>query len=143
METTILENAADAAKTRHVAGVCFRCSDCKQVLPVQTEGGTGYARMHDSDSLVCYSCADKRQTAELKDRSKPFVAYISSDGLRITTWTCGMLMRITKTRSCPLTRSSYTHNRNSYMSVHAVDVHGGHWTGRGSAGVAIKMRPVG
>lgn len=128
-------------KTETTTETTFVCADCGQKFEIKTSGGTGYAVKPDG-KRICYGCADKRQIADLKDRSKPFVAYVSSDGARITTWTGGTLMRITRSNACRLTRQSFTHDRNSYMSVHAVDVHGGHWSGRGSAGIAIKLRPV-
>ncbi len=115
---------------------------CGAQFPIHPEGycgGSGYATLKDG-SHICYSCADKMQIEELKDRSKPFLAYVGSG--TIQTWTGGKLMTITRTRPCQLTRRSYTHDRNSYLSIHAVDVHGGHWAGRGSKGIAIRLRPV-
>lgn len=103
-------------------------------------GGTGYATLRKpKGARVCYSCADKRQREELKDRSKPFVAYVS--GNLITSWTGGVLMHVVERRTCKLTRPSFTHDRRSFCSVRAKDVHGGHWYGRGSDGIAIKLRP--
>lgn len=110
-------------------------------------GATGYAVLPNGER-ICYACADKRQIEELKDRSKPFCAYlslVSKDswlGYQVTTWTGGKLMRVTSAWPCKLTRQSFTHDRGSYLSIHAVDVHGGHWAGRGSDGIAIKLRPV-
>ena len=115
------------------------CADCGATF--KSDGfGTGYAVLHD-DTRVCYACADKRQIAELKDRSKPFCAYVGKDNA-ITTWTGGKLMTIIRAWPCQLTRQSYAHSAKGYLSIHAVDVHGGHWAGRGSEGVAIKLRPV-
>lgn len=51
-------------------------------------------------------------------------------------------MDVIDRRPCKLTRLSFTHDRNGYVSIHAVDKHGGHWVGRGSDGIAIRMRPV-
>lgn len=113
---------------------------CKCGKVFQPSGcATGYAILPD-DTRVCYACADKIQIEALKDRSKPFVAYVGK-GV-ITSWTGGKLMTITRARGCELTRFSYTHSKKSYMSIHAVDVHGGHWAGRGSEGIAIRLRPV-
>lgn len=137
----ILETGAQASGVRHEAGVSFRCMACHAVKPVQTSGGTGYARPCNSDGLLCYACADLAQIADLKDRSRPFSGYVSSDGCTITTWTGGTLMRVTRSRPCQLTRASYTHDRKSFASFHAVDVHGGHWHGRGSPGICINLRP--
>lgn len=140
---TIIETAEQASQTRHVEGVSFRCSKCGAVKPVGTSGVTGYARTADGNAIICYECADRMQVAELKDRSKPFCAYVSSDGRAITTWSGGKLMTVIRSRPCQLTRRSNWHSRDSYMSIRARDVHGGEWCGRGSAGIAIKLRPVG
>lgn len=138
----IMTTQAELRNTKHEPGIYFLCDACKQSFPVQTSGGTGYGyRTRDDDAKpVCYSCMDKLQIEDLKDRSKPFCAYVGK-GI-ITTWTGGKLMTITKSRHCRLTRQSFTHDRRSYMSIHAVDVHGGHWAGRGSEGIVIKLRPV-
>lgn len=120
------------------------CSDCGAIC-IPTGCGTGYAtyaRDTKHETRVCYSCADKRQREELKDRSKPFCAYVSSDGHEITSWTGGKLMKVVESFPCVLTRQSFTHDRKSFMSLRAVDCHGGHWFGRGSSGIAIKLRPV-
>lgn len=116
---------------------------CGAVFPVHGDGycgASGYAVL-PSGERICYACADKREIEELKDRSKPFVAYVGK-GNTITTWTGGKLMTITRAWPCKLTRQSWTHSQNGYLSIHAVDVHGGHWAGRGSEGIAIKLRPV-
>jgi hypothetical protein len=120
----------------------MNCHDCKTPLPINPPGhcgAAGYAELPNG-WRICYPCADKRQIEELKDRSKPFVAYVGK-GV-ITTWTGGKIMTITRSVPCRLTRQSFTHDRRGYMSIHAVDVHGGHWAGRGSEGIAIKLRPV-
>lgn len=126
---------------RNEQGVCFKCGHCGAVKPVRTNGGTGYGyATHESETPVCYECLDQLQIEELKNRNKRVLGYVG-DGI-ITTWTGGKLMTITRSRPCELTRHSYMHSRRSYMSIHAVDVHGGHWAGRGSNGVLIKLRPV-
>lgn len=111
--------------------------------PVPPQGGaSGYAVRPDG-VLICYDCAHKLELEALKDRSKPFFAYVgcNSNANLITTWTGHKLMTITSSRPCELTRFSFTHDRRSFRSIHAVDVYGGHWHGRGSAGVSIKLRP--
>ncbi len=119
----------------------FVCADCGQTFPILTNGGTGYAVTSDGKK-ICYSCADKRQIADLKDRSKPFIGYLSSDEKSVTSWTGGKLMTVLYSVPCRLTRQSYTHDVRGYRSVRAKDIHGGEWIGRGSAGIAIKLRPV-
>ncbi len=119
----------------------FYCVDCQQTFPKREGcGATGYATL-PNETNICYHCADKRQIEDLKDRSKHFCAYVGK-GI-ITTWTGGKLMTITSQRPCELTRRSFWHDSKSFKSIHAVDVHGGHWTGRGSESIAIKLRPVG
>lgn len=118
------------------------CADCGAPFPEYPPGycgGTGYATL-PKGSRICYPCADKRQVEELKDRSRPFTAYVGK-GMEITTWTGGKLMTITRAWPCKLTRPSFTHDRHGFLSIHAVDVHGGHWHGRGSEGIAITLRP--
>jgi len=117
----------------------FTCADCGKTFPVQTSGGTGYARTADGKT-ICYGCADIRERAELKDRTRPFCAYVSSDGKAVTTWTGGRLGDVISSRPCALTRQSFTHSRGSFRSVRVRDVHGGEWYGRGSPGVCIKLR---
>ena len=101
---------------------------------------TGTAHLADGRE-VCWECADNMQREDLKER-KPVCAYVSIDGKRITTWSGGILMKVTHSATCKLTRVSFTHDRRSYRSIHARDVHGALWYGRGSAGVLIRMRPV-
>jgi len=67
----------------------FLCSTCKQTLPVQTNGGTGYGRLPDG-SLVCYHCIgiqDGHALANAKKGEK-FIYYLSSrDGVHeISNW---------------------------------------------------------
>jgi len=142
MSTTlkIFRNTSQASKGKHIPGKTgFRCHDCKLDKPTPEGCGTGYS-IYDEKHLVCYSCADAREREAIKER-KPYFAYLSGDGLRVTTWTGGKLMDVVRSRPCTLTRPSWTHDRKSYKSVSAVDVHGGKWHGRGSAGICIKMRP--
>lgn len=117
------------------------CFDCLLPIPEKLPNtcASGYAVLPNRKK-ICYPCADKRQIEDLKDRSKPFCAYVGK-GI-ISTWTGGKLMTITQSRSCLLTRQSFFHDRNSYRSIRAVDVYGKHWAGRGSEGISIKMRPV-
>lgn len=119
------------------------CAICSAPFPIHPKGycgGSGYAIAPDNRK-ICHPCADKEQIESLKDRSKPVVAYVGKGDV-ITTWTGGKLMTITRAWPCQLTRRSNWHDAKSYLSIHAVDVHGGHWAGRGSEGVAIKLRPV-
>jgi hypothetical protein len=121
----------------------IHCANCGAVCPpAPPQGGaSGYAITQDNRK-ICYSCSDNMQREELKDRSRPFFAYVSSDGKEITTWTGGKLMTVTISRPCQLTRQSFLHDRRAYRSIRARDIHGKNWAGRGSAGIAIKMRAI-
>lgn len=121
---------------------CTFCADCETLCRPQG-CGTGYAVLpNDGGKRVCYRCADARQVEDLKDRSAPFCAYLSSDGKSVTTWTGGRLMRVDGSKPCALSRRSYTHSAKSFRTVWATDTHGGRWMGRGSPGIVIKLRPI-
>lgn len=136
----ILETGTQAKDVPHVDGVFFRCADCGKVKATSGNGcTTGYARFDGSDSLVCFACADERQREGLKAR-KPFCCYVSGDGSQIQTWTGGELGRVVSSSYMRLTRPSWVHGK-FIRCIRARDVHGAFWFGRGSPGVAIKLRP--
>jgi hypothetical protein len=116
------------------------CDDCGNAFPIYPKGhcgGTGYANCSDGKT-VCYPCADKRQIAELLDRSRPFVGYLSSNTNRFTTWTGGELGRVVA-----LTEAYSGFHGSRQTIVRVRDVHGALWHGRGAgAGMAIKLRPM-
>ncbi len=114
--------------------------DCGHTPSPHSPMTTGTARTQDGKE-ICYACADARQREDLKDRSRPFTAYVSSDGKTITTWTGGKLMDIRQSWRIPLTRFSFTHGR-TILHIRARDVHGGDWFGRGNPGIAITLRPT-
>jgi hypothetical protein len=80
-----------------------------------------------------------RERRQLLDRTKPFYAYVSADGKRITGWKDNTLGTITAATNYRLTRESYVHGRtiNFYR---VTDVHGAKWSGRGNPGIAITLR---
>jgi hypothetical protein len=121
----------------------FPCHDCQGLIQKPDPAKTcaaGYATLPNGGGRICYPCADKREREELKDNSKPFCAYVSSDGKSITTWTGGELMKITLWWTVRLTRLSFTHGR-TIRHIQALDCHGKRWWGRGNPGIAIRMRP--
>jgi hypothetical protein len=124
--------------------ICHAC-DSKRILSCghnpspHADFATGAAKLPDGRE-ICYACADAMQRADLKDRSKPFTGYVSSDGKTITTWTGGELMRVTYKSPVRLTRLSYLHGRYIY-AIRATDCHGAKWYGRGSPGLAVTLRP--
>jgi len=116
----------------------FKCCDCGAVrmFPMSgTVGGTGYAVV-PGNQLCCYDCADKRQREDMRDRSRPFTAYISSDGARLTTWSGGTLGHV-------ISHSSHCNNWGARIHCYSVrDVHGAYWHGRSSGpDMCISVRP--
>lgn len=125
--------------TTPTPGACVQCGAPFPVHPPGYLAYAGYAVRPDGGH-ICYPCADAAQREDMRDRSRPFVAYLS--GTKVTTWTGGELGTVVWTRPAKLTRPSFTHDRRSYRSVRVRDVHGAMWTGRGSDGIAIRLRPV-
>ena len=97
-------------------------------------GGVGYARSSDGRTL-CYPCADDAQRAD-RDRSNDFVGYLSaSHSKEITTWTGGLLARVTSTHSG---RAGFG---GRSLHVEARDERGGEWYGwRSDAGWSEVIR---
>lgn len=124
--------------------LCHECDgrrtlDCGHQPSPHDVCTTGTA--HTSDGReICWECADHEHRESLKDR-RPTGGYLSSDGKTVTTWSGGHLATVTWSRPCRLTRVSWVHGK-SYVSVNARDVHGNYWTGRGSPGIAIRLRPM-
>lgn len=97
----------------------------------------GYARTNDG-RVLCYFCADVEQlvTAQHAQRGDRIYAYLSSDGQSITTWTGGMLGRVTRRTEGWISPTA----RGVYI---AAKILGGPWVyGRGSGnGMCIALRP--
>lgn len=72
------------------------CGATFPVHPAGYCGGTGYA-LKPNGERICYPCSDKQQIEELKDRSKPFVAYVGK-GDAITTWTLKQRLKLAATK---------------------------------------------
>lgn len=88
--------------------------------PTDSPGlGTGYARTEEG-KRICYACADDRQREEMRT-ANTVVAYVSTDGKRVITWSGGSLGTIT----------AMWDGRNHRRYVHVTDVHGAMWHGSG------------
>lgn len=104
----------------------------------------GFTTNYATDSVGNYYSdegVDVREKLELLDRTKSFYAYLSGDGRHVTGWKGNVLMTVTYSAPCKLSRMSFTHSNKTYKTIVAQDIHGGLWFGRGSAGVCITMRP--
>lgn len=76
----VLTTQKQLRKTKHVEGVFFKCHQCKQVKPVKTTGGTGYA-YYDDDRPVCYDCCGENDRKEMIEVGK-IVLYLSCEPAR-------------------------------------------------------------
>ena len=104
---------------------CHDCHDTLPVMPVNHTGGTGYAVLRDPpEARICYGCADTRERLAMRKDDKIF-AYLSADQARITTWTGGVLARVTWV-SFP---KRVGFGRRQY--VNAIDATGQKWHGSG------------
>lgn len=118
------------------------CIECGALFPKPPpEGGAaGYAIIQDQ--RVCYPCADRYERIVM-NCATAHVAYLSSDGRKITTWTGGELGIVISARPCKLARRSFTHSASSFVSVRVRAFDGSVWYGRGSPGIAIRLRKAG
>lgn len=110
--------------------------DCGHAPTPTTGGGTGRAYDNDGRTL-CYACADAAERARVA-AGDTLVAYVSSTGNAITTWSGGELMRITSLTSAPI---GWQGSRVYFVRAVAPD--GSKWYGRnGGPGVYIVMKKV-
>jgi hypothetical protein len=114
------------------------CAHCAGPFTKTPDGlGTGYAKRASDGALICYTCADFEERCSLLTQAK-FCAYVSSDGKSLTTWTGGILGRVTGTgKPHPWTRRSPFGERR-YMTFR--DVHGQGWHGTGAPGMYATIR---
>jgi hypothetical protein len=105
--------------------------DCGHAPTPDAGIGTGYATTPDG-RRICYGCADSRE-AERMARGETIVAYLSTDARTVTTWTGGVLARVTSAHTSARARKTY---------VRAVDVDARSWHGSGPAesGTYVTLR---
>jgi hypothetical protein len=109
------------------------CADCGKAFPDHPRGfvgAAGYAATRDG-KYICYDCANKRDRAQMAEASS-YVAYLSGDGKKLTTWPGGELARVTSERVAPGGFSKLTY-------VRAVALDGTEWYGKG-AGRGMVLR---
>lgn len=120
-------------------GSRFFCATCWQSFPTDRNapGGTGYG-IDQSGGMHCYSCCHVRDVAQLRDTSKPFFAYLSSDGRAVSNWPGAELGRV---HSLGSSRSGWQGSR--VYRFHVRDVHGNWWQGRGAGqGMCCTLRAM-
>ena len=98
-------------------------------------GDTRDGERIEQSPAVCYVCCHAHDVAQLQDRTKPFVAYVSCDGKSISNWPGANLGAVTAEWR---TRSGFA----DVTCYQVRDVHGGRWYSKGSGrGMCITLRP--
>ena len=120
-------------------GQTLTCAETGKQFIATRDGCTFNFAMRNGDEIVSDEGVDISERRALLERDKPFYAYVSSDGRHVTGWKGNVLGTVTSSRTVRLTRCSYVHGA-TIQAIHVVDVHGGHWHGRGSPGISIKLR---
>jgi hypothetical protein len=116
------------------------CAETGKPFVIASDGSTfnhAMRRLPDGTYvLVSDVGVDLVERRELLDRSKPFGCYLSQDGARLTSWKGNALATVTRSSE---SRTGFHGSRLTH--VHAIDVHGGHWFGKGSGrGMSIIIR---
>lgn len=110
--------------------------DCGHQRAVTDGIGAGYATDANTGKTMCYPCADSRQAAEMSAAPEKFVAYVDCDGKNITTWSGGVLARVTYHTT---SRTGWYRSQIHYWG--ARDADGRYWYGRnGGPGMVIQLR---
>lgn len=78
-----LRTHEESRLAKHEPGVEFECSVCRAILPVGTNGGTGYGVDPETDLLVCYACCGVQDRARMIETGRATL-YLSSDRLPAT-----------------------------------------------------------
>lgn len=127
-------------ETIHIGQVLV-CHETGETFIAKAQGHTfNYAR-DDAGNVYSDEGVRVREERALLDRSRPFVAYVASDGLSVTGWKGNRLGAIVWRNPIRLARWSHWHG--SYINAYRIkDIHGGYWHGRGSKDIAITLRPM-
>ena len=114
------------------APYAWTCDTCGKVSP-NTEP---YGLSRAPAGMHCYACCHARDVAQMLDRSKPFGAYLSSDGKTITNWPGYLLGTVTREA---VSRTGFHSSKITHIRV--TDVHGGKWYGKGGGrGIYVTLR---
>lgn len=114
----------------------WKCADCGQTFPHSDSYGLN--GRDDAAKMVCYACCYLRDIEQLKDRTKPFCAYLSCDSTELHNWPGKSLGRV-----CNLSSSRSGWNGTRIYRFNVCDVHGQWWSGRGAgAGMFCTIRPM-
>jgi hypothetical protein len=104
--------------------------------PTPTPGGIGSGVAYAANgATLCYPCADETERAFMASSDR-LLAYVSSDGKSVQTWSGGTLATITA-----LWTIGRGFGRSTIYGVNAVAPDGSRWYGRNSGtGMRIMLR---
>lgn len=112
------------------------CVTGKKFIAQQVGCTTNYAR-DAKNNVYSDEGVDIKEKEDLKDRSKPFYCYLSSDGNHVTGWKGNKLGRVTQSGT---SRNGF--HGSEIVNVRVVDIHGMPWHGKGGGfGMCITLRP--
>lgn len=113
--------------------------DCGHTVTVSGMAA-GYATDRETDRTLCYACADasERERMAALPVGGHQLAYVSTDGRTLTTWTGGTLARVT---GHSVARTGF--HRSEVWRFWAVAPDGSRWFGANAGhGMAINVRRV-
>lgn len=122
-------------------GDVLTCTETGKKFTAEQDGLTTNYALDSEGRVYSDEGVNLCERRQLLDRSKPFHAYVSCDGDRITGWKGNVLGTVEASWKVKLTRPSFVHGKD-YSHFRVKDVHGAMWQGRGSPGFAIKLRPI-
>ena len=109
----------------------------KKFIAARDGCSVNYAWGKDN-AIVSDEGVDIIEKAQLLIRTKPFCAYLSSDGKSITGWKGNVLARVTQESD---SRTGW--HGSTITHIRAIDVHGNSWYGKGAGrGMYITIRPL-
>ena len=132
--------ASSIARPIVAIGSAITCHETGETFIAAQDGVTfNYATDIDGHAYSDKG-VDLSERRQLLDRSKAFCGYLSSDARSLTGWKGNVLGTVVARSTCSLNRWSHLHG-STILAVTIRDVHGGLWYGRGSASIAIRLRP--
>lgn len=120
-------------------GSSFFCATCWRIFPLdpKSPGARGYG-IDAGGGMHCYSCCHLRDISQLKDRTKPFGAYLSSDGKTVSTWPGDALGTV---HSHGVARNGW--HGSEIHRFHVQDAHGAWWQAWGPGkGMYCTLRAI-
>jgi hypothetical protein len=121
-------------------GDTVTCAETGRQFVAAVDGCTMNYAKTAAGEVLSDAGVDIRERRELSHRSDPFVAYLNDTGTKITGWKGNVLGTAARIGVVQLSRWSHIHG-SVIGSYRVMDVHGGRWHGRGSPGMAIRLRP--